>query len=118
MADLHSKGPFALDDNDVFFCRYVPTVTLVTIETISDDIKNMLTTSKIPVVAAKCERTLKFWKRAPSPSKFLHFHAVFGEIWPNNRLAPPLRLSPPLVNPRSAADFFFRFEQCNAILTS
>ena len=22
-------------------------------------------------------------------SNFLHFHAVFGEIWPNNRLAPP-----------------------------
>ena len=25
----------------------------------------------------------------PSP-KFLHLHAVFGENWPNNRLAPPL----------------------------
>ena len=27
---------------------------------------------------------LKFWTRA----NFLHFHAVFDEIWPNNRLAP------------------------------
>ena len=24
------------------------------------------------------------------PSNFLHFHAVFRKIWPNNRLAPPL----------------------------
>ena len=26
----------------------------------------------------------------PSGPKFLHFHAVFGKNWPNNRLAPPL----------------------------
>ena len=39
----------------------------------------------------------------PSGPKFLHFHAVFGENWPNNRLAPPLELAPPpLGNPGSA----------------
>ena len=27
--------------------------------------------------------------RPPSVPKFLHFHAVFGKNWPNNRLAPP-----------------------------
>ena len=27
--------------------------------------------------------------RPPPGSKFFHFHAVFGKIWPNNRLAPP-----------------------------
>ena len=25
----------------------------------------------------------------PSGPKFLHFHAVFGKIWPNNKLVPP-----------------------------
>ena len=25
---------------------------------------------------------------SPNP-KFIHFHAVFGKNWPNNRLAPP-----------------------------
>ena len=46
----------------------------------------------------------------PSGPKFLHFHAVFGENWPNNRLAhSPLGLAhvslglmhPPLGNPGS-----------------
>ena len=41
-----SKGPFTLDDNDVFFCHHVRTVTLVTMQPISDD---MLTTSKFCV---------------------------------------------------------------------
>ena len=27
--------------------------------------------------------------RPPSRSNFLHFHTVYGEIWPNNRLEPP-----------------------------
>ena len=27
--------------------------------------------------------------------KFLHFHAVFGKNWPNNRLAPPFGVSAP-----------------------
>ena len=27
--------------------------------------------------------------RPPPGPKFLHFHAVFGKNWPNNRLAPP-----------------------------
>ena len=31
----------------------------------------------------------------PSDPKFLHFHAVFGENWPNNRLASPLGVSAP-----------------------
>ena len=39
-----SKGLFALHDNDVttmcFFCRHVRTVTSVTMQLISDDIKN------------------------------------------------------------------------------
>ena len=41
--------------------------------------------------------------RAPPGPKFLHFHAVFGKNWPNNRLAsPPLGLAPPpLGNPGS-----------------
>ena len=38
-----------------FFCRHVRTVTLVTMQPISDD---MLTTSKICVAVAKCERAL------------------------------------------------------------
>ena len=38
-----------------FFCRYVRTVTLVTMQPISDD---MLTTSKICVAVGKCERAL------------------------------------------------------------
>ena len=44
--------------------------------------------------------------RPPSGPKFLHFHAVFGKNWPNNRLAPPpLGLAPPpLGNPGSATD--------------
>ena len=37
---------------------------------------------------------VKLWPRAPSRSNFLHFHAVFGEIWPNNSLAPPLWRNP------------------------
>ena len=32
---------------------------------------------------------------APSGPNFLHFHAVFGENWPNNRLAPPPGFAPP-----------------------
>ena len=41
---------------------------------------------------------------APSGPKFLHFHAVFGKNWPNNRLAPPTLglVPPPLGNPGSA----------------
>ena len=41
-----------------FFCRHVRTVTLVTMQHICDGIKNMLTTTTICVVVAKCERTL------------------------------------------------------------
>ena len=34
--------------------------------------------------------------RVPPPGpKFLHFHAVFGKNWPNNRLVPPLGVSAP-----------------------
>ena len=35
--------------------------------------------------------------RHPHPPRFsiLHSHAVFGEIWPNNRLPSPLGLAPP-----------------------
>ena len=41
--------------------------------------------------------------RALSIPKFLHFHAVFGKNWLNNRLPPPLGLAPPpLENSRSA----------------
>ena len=37
-----SKGPFAFDDNDVFFCRHVWTVTLVTMQPISNcNLKNL-----------------------------------------------------------------------------
>ena len=32
----------------------------------------------------------------------LHFDAVFGKFWPNNRLASPLWLVPPVGNPGSA----------------
>ena len=40
----------------------------------------------------------------PSWSNFLHFHAVFSEIWLNNRLALPFGFVPPhLGNPGSAA---------------
>ena len=40
----------------------------------------------------------------PSGPTFLHFHAVFGKNWPNNRSAhPPLGLvPPPMGNPGSA----------------
>ena len=41
--------------------------------------------------------------RAPPGPTFLHFHAVFGKNWPNNRLALPSGLgAPPLGNPGSA----------------
>ena len=45
-------------------------------------------------------------RATPSGPKFLHFHAVFGKNWPNNRLAPlPLGLvPPPLGNPGSATE--------------
>ena len=33
---------------------------------------------------------IKFWKRAPPLSNFLHFYADFGKNWPNKRLAPPV----------------------------
>ena len=46
------KGPFALDDNDVFF---LSSCALVKTQPISDD---MLTTLKICVAVAKYERTL------------------------------------------------------------
>ena len=32
----------------------------------------------------------------PILSIFLHFYAVFGKFWPNNRLEPPFRLPFPL----------------------
>ena len=39
--DLKPKDPFALDNSDVFFrCFHVRTVTLVTMQPISDDINN------------------------------------------------------------------------------
>ena len=44
---IPSEGPFALDDNDVFFS--------VVMQPIPD---NMVTMSKIDVVVAKCERAL------------------------------------------------------------
>ena len=48
--------------------------------------------------------TAKFWTRA-SRSNFLRFHAVFDEIWPNNRLARPFGLGAPrLGDPGSIAE--------------
>ena len=54
---------------------------------------------------------VKFWTRAPPwGSKFFQFHAVFGKIWQNRMLAPPLGswrpllgeiLDPPLVLSRT-----------------
>ena len=38
--------------------------------------------------------------RTPSRSNVLHFHAVFGEIWPNNKLGS----LPPPGNPGSAPE--------------
>ena len=40
---------------------------------------------------------VKFWTRPPTwGSKFFQFHAVFGKIWQNRMLAPPLgELAPP-----------------------
>ena len=48
----------------------------------------------------------------PSGPKFLHFHAVFGENWPNNRLAPPPLglVPPPLGNPGSATACIWLFK--------
>ena len=54
----------------------------------------------IPIYGSKPNGYIVLWRnvhmahkrvqwRAPGP-KFLHFHAVFGNNWPNNRLAPPL----------------------------
>ena len=53
------KGPFALDDDvflSVVMCEQL-TVTLVIMQPISDD---MLTTSKICVAFAKCERAQRW----------------------------------------------------------
>ena len=44
--------------------------------------------------------------RPPSGPKFLHFHAVFGKNWPNNRLAPPLGLAPPPLENLGSATVF------------
>ena len=52
-----------------FFCCHVQTVTLVTMQPISDD---MLTSSKICIAVAKCEGVLRFIK--PSLKAF----GVFG----------------------------------------
>ena len=50
----------------------------------------------------------------PSGPKFLHFHAVFGKNWPNNRLACPSLglMPPPLINPGSATggDYFIEID--------
>ena len=47
----------------------------------------------------------------PSGLKFLHFHAVFGKNWPNNRLAPPLWTWRPLLweilDPPLLTDIYF-----------
>ena len=43
---------------------------------------------------------VKFWTRAP-----VHFQAVFGKLWPNNRLEPPFGLAHPPGNPGSPADW-------------
>ena len=40
---------------------------------------------------------VKFWMRAPRGSKFFQFHAVFGKIWQNRMLAPPLESWRPLL---------------------
>ena len=32
---------------------------------------------------------VKLWTRVLPRSNFLHFDTVFGEIWPNNKFAPP-----------------------------
>ena len=48
-------------------------------------------------------------------SNFLHFHAVLGKIWPNNRLAPGgvWGWGPPhLGNPRSAAETYPAMHYC------
>ena len=49
----------------------------------------------------------EIWTRAPPPPRprynFLHSHTVFGKFWPNNRLIPPLGMTPPLKNPGSGA---------------
>ena len=49
----------------------------------------------------------------PPPSNFLHFHAVFGEIWPNNRFPPILGWRLPvweiLDPPRFTVKIWFRF---------
>ena len=38
------------------------------------------------------------------PAQFLSFHAVFGKIWPTQKLRPPFEVAaPPLGNPGSAA---------------
>ena len=46
-----------------------------------------------PVAAGRFTRCfetlhLQFWMCAPSWSNCLHFYAVFGKMWPNNKLAP------------------------------
>ena len=50
-----AKGPFALDDNDVFFLSSYVNSYIGDNATISDD---MLTTSKICVAVTKCEGAL------------------------------------------------------------
>ena len=50
-----SKGPFALDDNDVFFLSSCANSYIM--QPISDD---MVKTSKICVAVVKCERALSY----------------------------------------------------------
>ena len=53
----------------------------------------------------------------PPGSKFLHFHAVFGKNWPNNRLAPPPLglVPPPLGNPGSATEYKSAILTCGVL---
>ena len=46
--------------------------------------------------------------------KFLHFHAVFGKNWSNNRLTPPSWVGAPVVNLGSAT--VYHAELCIKIL--
>ena len=57
----------------VFFCRRVWTVALVTMQTISGGINIMLTTSKVCVIVARCERTL----HSKYSVRDLHWHKSF-----------------------------------------
>ena len=78
-----------------FFCRHVQTVTLVTMQPISDNIKMMLKISILCVIVAKCKRTLR--RRQTSKSSWRAV-VVFSVVVNRNVFSTLARLCSELID--------------------